>query len=91
MMQYTAGIFGGYEVLLILLVVLLIFGGKKIPELARGLGKGIRDFKDATEGDLADDIKGIKKEFDDVKDDVKNIDPTKSIRDSNPLKTKKKS
>jgi sec-independent protein translocase protein TatA len=35
---------------LILAVVLLLFGGKKLPELARGLGKGIRDFKDASEG-----------------------------------------
>jgi sec-independent protein translocase protein TatA len=89
-MYYTAGIFGGYEVLLILLVVLLIFGGKKIPELAKGLGKGIREFKDATDGEIADDIKDIKKKFDNVKDDVKNIDPTKSIRESNPLKKKKK-
>lgn len=39
---------GGSEVLVILLVVLLLFGAKKIPELARGLGKGIREFKDAT-------------------------------------------
>ena len=36
--------------MLILAVVLLLFGGKKLPELARGLGKGIRDFKDASEG-----------------------------------------
>ncbi|PTS98449.1 twin-arginine translocase TatA/TatE family subunit [Pedobacter sp. HMWF019] len=41
---------GGGEVMLILAVVLLLFGGKKLPELARGLGKGIRDFKDASEG-----------------------------------------
>ena len=41
---------GGGEILLILAVVLLLFGGKKLPELARGLGKGIRDFKDASEG-----------------------------------------
>lgn len=41
---------GGSEVMLILAVVLLLFGGKKLPELARGLGKGIRDFKDASEG-----------------------------------------
>nr|WP_199077064.1 twin-arginine translocase TatA/TatE family subunit [Pedobacter sp. ASV19] len=41
---------GGSEVMLILVVVLLLFGGKKLPELARGLGKGIRDFKDASEG-----------------------------------------
>lgn len=36
--------------MLIMVVVLLLFGGKKLPELARGLGKGIRDFKDASEG-----------------------------------------
>ncbi len=89
-MQYSAGGFGGYEVILILFVVLLLFGGRKIPELARGLGKGIREFRNATDGDLANDIKDIKKEFDDVKEDVKNMDPTKSLRDSNPLKTKKK-
>ncbi len=38
---------GMTELLLIALVVLLLFGGKKIPELMRGLGKGIREFKDA--------------------------------------------
>ncbi|MCC6384984.1 MAG: twin-arginine translocase TatA/TatE family subunit [Bacteroidia bacterium] len=41
---------GGGEIFLIILVVLLIFGGKKIPELARGLGKGIREFKNASSG-----------------------------------------
>ncbi|RZK78741.1 MAG: twin-arginine translocase TatA/TatE family subunit [Pedobacter sp.] len=41
---------GGGEIMIILAVVLLLFGGKKLPELARGLGKGIRDFKDASEG-----------------------------------------
>ncbi len=41
---------GGSEIMLIMVVVLLLFGGKKLPELARGLGKGIRDFKDASEG-----------------------------------------
>jgi sec-independent protein translocase protein TatA len=35
------------EIVLILLVILILFGGKKIPELARGLGKGIKEFKDA--------------------------------------------
>jgi sec-independent protein translocase protein TatA len=60
---------GGGEIMLILAVVLLLFGGKKLPELARGLGKGIRDFKDASEGvkreihrninavDIVDDVK----------------------------------
>ena len=40
---------GTSEIVLILLVILLFFGAKKLPELARGLGKGIREFKDATE------------------------------------------
>ncbi len=41
---------GGTEVLLIVLVLLLFFGGKKLPELAKGLGKGIREFKNASSG-----------------------------------------
>lgn len=41
---------GGPEMVLIFLVALLLFGGKKLPELARGLGKGLREFKDASEG-----------------------------------------
>lgn len=41
---------GTPELMLILLVALMLFGGEKLPELARGLGKGIRDFKDASEG-----------------------------------------
>lgn len=41
---------GGGEIIVVLLVILLFFGSKKIPELARGLGKGIREFKDATSG-----------------------------------------
>ena len=39
---------GGWEWILIVLLVLVFFGAKKIPELARGLGRGIREFKDAT-------------------------------------------
>tara|TARA_B100001741_G_scaffold41781_1_gene29970 strand:+ start:1703 stop:1882 length:180 start_codon:yes stop_codon:yes gene_type:complete len=42
------GFMGGYEWIIILLAVLLLFGGKKIPELMRGLGSGIKEFKDAT-------------------------------------------
>jgi len=41
------GTIGFPELLLILVILLLIFGGKKIPELARGLGSGIRNFRDA--------------------------------------------
>lgn len=39
---------GGPEIFLIIVVLLLFFGGRKLPELARGLGKGIREFKDAS-------------------------------------------
>ncbi|WP_018479622.1 twin-arginine translocase TatA/TatE family subunit [Pontibacter roseus] len=39
---------GGTEVILILFAILLLFGAKRIPELAKGLGRGIREFKDAT-------------------------------------------
>jgi sec-independent protein translocase protein TatA len=46
---------GPTEVILILLAVLLLFGGKKLPELARGLGKGLRLFKD--------EVAGVKKEL----------------------------
>ena len=42
------GPIGMPELLIILLVVLLLFGAKRLPELAKGLGKGIREFKDAT-------------------------------------------
>jgi sec-independent protein translocase protein TatA len=41
---------GGGEMIWLLLAVLVFFGGRKIPELARGLGKGIREFNDAKEG-----------------------------------------
>lgn len=41
---------GGPEITLIVVIVLLMFGGKKIPELAKGIGKGIRDFKDSYKG-----------------------------------------
>jgi len=41
---------GGGEITVIVLIVLLLFGGKKIPELMKGLGKGIKEFKDASKG-----------------------------------------
>ena len=44
------GNIGGTEILLIVLLVLLLFGGKKIPELMRGVGKGVKSFRDGMEG-----------------------------------------
>ena len=51
------GSIGWMELVLIFIVVMLIFGGKKIPELARGLGEGIRSFKDSLRGDGPGDNK----------------------------------
>ena len=60
------GPFGVGELLIIFLVILLLFGAKKLPELARGLGKGINEFKDAVETG--------KKEILDVKDNPNSRD-----------------
>ena len=57
---------GGQEMIFIFLALLLLFGAKKIPELARGLGKGIREFKDATK-----DVR------ENIEDGLKESDPTK--------------
>ncbi|MBE0648705.1 MAG: twin-arginine translocase TatA/TatE family subunit [Bacteroidales bacterium] len=52
---------GTTEIILIVLVVLLLFGGKKIPELMRGVGKGVKSFKDGIQG-MDDEIKDISKD-----------------------------
>ena len=44
------GIIGGQEIIIILLIVLVLFGGRKIPELMRGLGKGVKEYKNAVNG-----------------------------------------
>ena len=63
---------GGFELILILAVVLLLFGGKKIPQLAKGLGEGIRNFK-----------KSVKEEEEptEVASDTK-VDEMKKVEDS---------
>lgn len=76
----------GAEITFILFVVLLVFGADKIPEIARGLGKGMRQIKDATndikseitksaekEGIDLDITKDVRKEIGKVKDDVEEI------------------
>ena len=50
-----AGIFGPWEIVLIFAVVLILFGAKKLPELAKGLGTGIKEFKKATR-EVTDEI-----------------------------------
>jgi len=51
------GSIGVWELVLVFIILLLIFGGKKIPELARGLGAGIRNFKDSLHGENQDEKK----------------------------------
>lgn len=45
---------GPWQIILVVLIVLLLFGGKKIPELMRGLGSGLKEFKDASKDDSTD-------------------------------------
>ncbi|WP_046757289.1 Sec-independent protein translocase subunit TatA/TatB [Kordia jejudonensis] len=76
----------GGEIFVIMLIVVLVFGADKIPEIARGLGKGMRQLKDATneikheiqksaeDNGLDTDIAGdIKKEIDKVKEDIEDM------------------
>lgn len=53
---------GFWEIVIIALVVLLLFGGKKIPELMRGLGKGVKNFKEG--------LKEVEKDVNDIKDSI---------------------
>lgn len=53
---------GTGEILIVALVVLLLFGGKKIPELMRGLGKGVKSFKEG--------MNDVRKELDDISTDI---------------------
>lgn len=55
--------FGAGEIIIVALVILLIFGGKKIPELMKGLGKGVKSFKEG--------LNEVENKIDDVNSDVK--------------------
>ncbi|MEJ6982517.1 twin-arginine translocase TatA/TatE family subunit [Pedobacter sp. P351] len=61
---------GTPEIMLIMLAILLLFGGKKLPELARGLGKGIREFKDASDGVKREIHRNINSVHDDMNADI---------------------
>lgn len=58
MVIYPLGVVGMWEVVIIALIVLLLFGGKKIPELMKGLGKGVKSFKDGL-NEVEKDIKDV--------------------------------
>lgn len=58
MVIYPLGVIGMWEVVIIALIVLLLFGGKKIPELMKGLGKGVKSFKEGL-NEVEKDIKDV--------------------------------
>lgn len=68
---FFAAMPGGWEMVVIALVILLMFGAKKLPELARGLGQGIREFKGAVDG-VKDELKDAEESID------KNDEPDQS-------------
>ena len=60
---------GPWEIALVILVIIILFGGKKLPELARGLGLGLREFKKAKQ-EIKDEVKNVTDEVDDTDTEV---------------------
>lgn len=83
---FLLGIFGGYEIIIIVAIALVLFGGKKLPEMMKNIGKGIKDVKKvAEENDLTKDIRDINSQINNVTSNVKKISSPAEF-----LKTKKK-
>ena len=70
MLVYPLGVIGPWQIVIIALVILLLFGGKKIPELMKGLGKGVKSFKEGI-NEVEDQING-------AGDSTKKVDDGKS-------------
>ena len=60
---------GPWEIALIILFIIIIFGGKKLPELARGLGLGLKEFKKAKQ-EISDEVKNVADEVEDTEKKV---------------------
>ena len=60
---------GPWEIALIILVIIILFGGKKLPELARGLGLGLREFKKAKQ-EIKDEVKNVADEVEETEKEV---------------------
>ena len=71
---FPLGIVGPWEIVIIALIVLLLFGGKKIPELMKGLGKGVKSFKDG---------------LNEVEKDIKDVDATLNDKGNNPRQSER--
>lgn len=80
-----AAFLGGWEIVLILAVVLILFGAKKLPELAKGLGQGIREFKKAS-NEVTQEIQRAG-EYDDAHRQVQYRPPEKTIEASSTAST----
>ncbi len=74
---------GGFELILILAVVLLLFGGKKIPQLAKGLGEGIRNFKKSVKEDDSTEVAS-------TDDELKKVEGTDAATEAEAPKTTEK-
>ena len=61
---------GPWEIALVILVIIILFGGKKLPELARGLGLGLREFKKAKQ-EIKDEVKNVTDEVEAVEKEIK--------------------
>ena len=83
MMNPLIAVPGGWELVLIVLVILLLFGAKKLPELARGSGRALRIFKSETKGLIDDD--------DDVDDDLKTPEQKEIEASSSPDRARRPS
>lgn len=66
------GVIGGPEIIVILLIVLVLFGGKKIPELMKGLGKGVKEYKKA--------MSGVEEEINNITEDTPKEEPQAHVQ-----------
>ena len=74
------GVLGGQEILLIAVVVLILFGGKKIPELMRVIGKGVKEYNKA--------VNDIKDQFNDIQEDINDMGQKDSTAKDKPEENK---
>lgn len=83
------GFFGGWEIAIIVIALIILFGGKKIPELMKGLGTGIKEFKKATDDNpIKKGVDDVKNEIDQVSDDILNNQDVSSSKKKNDDKNK---
>ena len=90
-MIQTCGIIGTPEMIMIGLAILLLFGGKKLPELAKGLGKGMKEIKKAVDDEgLAGDLKDVASDINEFKQDVEKIHPKNLLKPEEKASPRKK-